>query len=56
MEASMQKWEYKIILGLPGEVELNRLGGEGWELVGVILGANPMGHSSFMAYFKRPKS
>ena len=29
----MQKWEYKRIRGWGDEIELNKLGAEGWELV-----------------------
>ena len=43
----MQKWEYKIVYG-PDETEVNKLGEQGWELVGF--------DPSFHAYFKRPKS
>lgn len=34
----MQKWEYKVLRGYPEERDLDRLGGEGWELVAVVTG------------------
>jgi len=47
----MQKWEYRI-LGKLTEVELNKMGIEGWELVSIafIERGNVYSH-----YFKRPK-
>jgi hypothetical protein len=32
----MQKWEYRFELGTPNITELNKLGGEGWEMVTVF--------------------
>ena len=48
----MQKWEYKIV-GNVNELELNRLGEQGWELVSVTFT-----DSAYVGnyYFKRPKS
>lgn len=33
----MQKWEYRVVRGVArvDEAELNRMGGDGWELAGV---------------------
>jgi len=44
----MQEWEYKIVqINNRRELELNRLGEQGWELVAV----DELGYY----YFKRPK-
>ena len=48
----MQKWEYKVVGKTLPEVELNRLGVEGWELV-IVAGAGTV-HCTMI--FKRPKS
>ena len=52
----MQKWEYKII-ALHSESDLNRLGDQGWELVGVASGAISLteGAQVTSAILKRPK-
>lgn len=47
----MQKWEYKVVDGSMGdlkEMELDKLGSEGWELV--------LHDERGFFYFKRPKS
>ena len=49
----MVKWEYKLMAGWLTEIELNRLGEDGWELVAVIL--TPV-DKNFDYIFKRPKS
>lgn len=43
-------WEYKHVVGenAPAESELNTLGAEGWELVGVVPASNAV-----HLYFKR---
>ena len=46
----MQKWEYKVVGHTLSEVELNRLGEEGWELV-IVAGAGSV-HCTMI--FKRP--
>jgi hypothetical protein len=51
----MQKWEYKIVEGAywpDDEGLINKLGGEGWELVTVTF--NDSG-SPKLYYFKRPR-
>lgn len=53
----MTAWEYFVAPLLehnPGEI-LNTFGDDGWELVGVIQQATPMGGASTIAYLKRPK-
>jgi hypothetical protein len=53
-EVFMQKWEYKMLRGWPTEVELNRLGAEGWELVSVAVSAESAGVDEYVAaYLKR---
>ena len=50
----MQKWEYHVISEFPNaelSQELNRLGGEGWELVAVI--SNPFNGALVLCYLKR---
>jgi hypothetical protein len=49
----LQHWEYKIVDDeIVGEMALNRLGDEGWELVSVIARSrNPIWRQFF---FKRP--
>jgi hypothetical protein len=45
----MQKWEYLIETGID-ESEMNRLGKEGWELIGIA-----MSYYGVLTYaFKRP--
>jgi hypothetical protein len=39
----MQKWEYKRIGGWGTELELNKLGAEGWELVAAAADCNETG-------------
>jgi len=52
-----QQWEYRIVMKRDGdepivsEDELNALGKEGWELVGVVLV-----HAAVQFVFKRTKS
>ena len=46
-----QQWEYRIIASAMTEDELNTLGAEGWELVGVV--ALP---ASTQFYFKRARA
>ena len=48
----MQKWEYKLITMWLSEQELNALGGEGWEMVEVIITHTD---KTFAYVFKRPK-
>jgi hypothetical protein len=48
----MQKWEYKVVNSSLSEQELNKLGEEGWELIGVATW-EPF---EIKLYFKRPKS
>jgi hypothetical protein len=31
----MQKWEYKVLDGVPSQDDLNKLGIDGWELIAV---------------------
>lgn len=47
----MQKWEY-LILDVPDQAELNRLGSEGWELI-AIAGTQTQ-YWTVRAFFKRP--
>lgn len=54
---SVQAWEYKLFIrdletdNAPDEDELNPLGAQGWELVGMFL------HTGMLYfYFRRPKS
>lgn len=49
----MVKWEYKLMAGWLTEIEMNRLGEDGWELVAVIV--TPV-DKNFDYIFKRPKS
>ncbi len=51
----MQKWEYKVLKGWPTEVELNRLGSEGWELVSVTAASKYgyTGEQTVAAHLKR---
>ncbi len=45
-----EQWEYKVVaINVEDEIQLNRLGSEGWELVAVIV------KFSIWAYFKRKK-
>ena len=46
-----QQWEYRIIASAMTQDELNSLGAEGWELVGVV--ALP---ASTQFYFKRVRA
>jgi hypothetical protein len=47
-----QRWEYKVILqSVASEEELNALGAEGWELVGIV--ALP---ETAQFYFKRART
>ena len=46
---AMQRWEYRVVEAEISEELLNGLGGEGWELTGIVAGA-----SGPRAYFKRP--
>ena len=50
--AGMQKWEYKfaVIDATSGDVGLNLVGVDGWELVSAS-----MAGTNHLAYFKRPK-
>jgi len=56
---NMTTWEYKVIEGMPYQLEtfvdrLNLFGQEGWELVSVTTeGERPI---KFKAFFKRPKA
>jgi len=49
----MTRWEYRIIQRELTEVELNRLGEEGWELVAKERFVQRKIHHKW--YFKRPK-
>lgn len=49
----MQKWEY-LIINVPDQAELNRLGSEGWELIGVA--GTGTQYYSVRAFLKRPTS
>lgn len=62
----MQKWEYKMLVGYAGEVKLNQLGNQGWELVAVVAGGAEetsrckdssigWGAKEVNVYLKRPK-
>lgn len=48
------KWEYKVVRIVSSEIEteLNRLGAEEWELVGI----SDSGYYIVVLYLKRPKS
>jgi hypothetical protein len=46
-----QQWEYRIIASAMTQDELNTLGADGWELVGVV--ALP---ATTQLYFKRPRA
>lgn len=48
----MQKWEYMIVQGDIDEAELNRLGADGWALVGVATKFN----AHLVHYFRRARS
>jgi sulfur relay (sulfurtransferase) DsrC/TusE family protein len=46
-----QQWEYKIVASAMTEDELNTLGAEGWELVGVVERS-----ATTQLYFKRVRA
>ena len=51
------RWEYKVISGVDTNVEcereLNLLGEDGWEAVGLFLG--PVSYENWYVLLKRPK-
>ena len=58
---STQKWEYKIVSpnDLTFDIEVNKLGEQGWELVSARRATSGSGYSSSASYemiFKRPIS
>jgi hypothetical protein len=50
----MRKWEYRTLRTFD-EAELNQLGAEGWELVGIAMAYVDGVGSEGRAIFKRPK-
>jgi len=52
MPAAVTKWEYKVVAETPNEREMNKLGADGWELVGFTLDPAP---AFRYQVFKRPK-
>jgi hypothetical protein len=51
-EDKMQQWEYKIAIGDLGELELNEIGKDGWEMCGAVQQTSPFA----TLYFKREKT
>lgn len=49
-QVEAQRWEYRIVSLNEGTREFNRLGGEGWEMCGVLGSTAPQG----AVFFKRP--
>ena len=51
----MQKWEYETNYGFMGKHEMNKMGAQGWELVG-FAETEIDGKKDWIFVFKRPKS
>ena len=54
----MQKWEYKVEAGKPNagiQPALNKLGNDGWELIGVVATPPDASGNTLGFFFKRPK-